>query len=71
MQNKKLCYHCKQEVETIPLMNAFVYCENEDCPHDYDNPIRKGRAHFVCRKCGEDISLTVILLYEAEQNENT
>ena len=37
-----------------------------DCPHDYDNPIRKGRAHYVCRKCGEDISLTVILLYEAE-----
>ena len=42
-----------------------------DCPHDYDNPIRKGRAHYVCKDCGDDITLLLVLLYEAQQNEQT
>lgn len=37
--------------------------------HDYDNPIRKSRAYWVCPKCGKDISLEVVLIYEARQNE--
>lgn len=37
-----------------------------DCPHDYDNPIRKGRAHYECKHCGKDITLELVLLYEAQ-----
>lgn len=37
---------------------------SEDCTHDYENPIRKGRAYYVCPDCGADISLQVILMYE-------
>lgn len=35
------------------------------CPHDYDNPIRKGRADYACRLCGKDITLELVMMYEA------
>ena len=35
------------------------------CEHNYENPIRKGRANFYCKECGEDISVEVVLIYEA------
>ena len=38
------------------------------CEHDYESPIRKGRAHLVCRKCGADITLALVL--QAEENTN-
>lgn len=40
--------------------------EYETCEHDYENPIRKGRAHYVCRKCGADITLELAMILEAE-----
>ena len=33
--------------------------------------VRKGRAWFVCPKCGKDITLLVTLLYELEMTEKT
>jgi hypothetical protein len=36
----------------------------EYCQHDYAHPVRKGRAHYVCRKCGVDITLALVMLYE-------
>ena len=41
----------------------------EECNHDYDHPIRHGRAHYTCRNCGGDISLDLILLHELEDEE--
>ncbi len=44
----------------------------EPCPnlqHDYDNAVRKGRAHYVCPKCGQDITLMLVLLEDAKQGE--
>jgi len=38
----------------------------EACHHDYERPVRKGRARYHCPKCGKDISMEVILLAEAE-----
>lgn len=35
------------------------------CPHDLDHPIRKGRAHYICRLCGADITLILVLMAEA------
>ncbi len=35
--------------------------------HDYDNAIRKGRAWYVCPKCGKDISLEYVMYVEAMQ----
>lgn len=43
-------------------MNA----DKETCDHDLDRPIRKGRAHYVCRLCGEDITMYLLLLKELE-----
>lgn len=37
------------------------------CRHDYDNPLRKGRAHYVFPKCGVDITLDLVYILEAEQ----
>jgi transposase-like protein len=37
----------------------------KDCwirKHDYKNPIRKGRAYYVCPKCNKDITLELFLL---------
>ena len=30
--------------------------------HDFSHPIRLGRAHYVCEKCREDITLILVLL---------
>lgn len=38
----------------------------QPCRHDYEHPVRKGRARYHCPKCGKDISMEVILLAEAE-----
>lgn len=27
----------------------------KDCPHNFKNPKWVGRAHYLCRDCGEDI----------------
>lgn len=35
------------------------------CDHDFTAPIRKGRAHYVCRLCGADITLALVYLAEA------
>jgi hypothetical protein len=39
-------------------------CKN----HDYAHPVWKGRAYAVCPKCGEDITLTLVLINEPERN---
>ena len=41
----------------------------KECEHDYDNAKRIGRANYRCPKCGEDISLEVILIEEAKRND--
>lgn len=38
------------------------------CEHDFENPVRAGRAWYVCRNCGEDISMEVIMMCDAENN---
>ena len=43
--------------------------ETEPCAHDYDHPIRKGRAHYTCPKCGEDITMELCFVNEAEERE--
>lgn len=35
-------------------------CEQEQ--HNYENAIRKGRAHYVCPKCGKDITMTLVFM---------
>lgn len=35
------------------------------CDHDYENPIRKGRAHYVCPVCGQDITMELVLIADA------
>lgn len=29
----------------------------KDCPHNFEDPKHIGRARFICRDCGEDISI--------------
>ncbi len=37
----------------------------KDCEHDYDHPVRKGRANLRCPKCGKDITLELVFMQEA------
>ncbi len=45
--------------------------DNPKCFHDYANALRIGRGHYLCPKCGEDISLIVFLIAEAEMDDAT
>lgn len=36
-----------------------------DCNHDYQNPVRKGRADYHCPLCDEDLTLELVLMAEA------
>ena len=38
----------------------------EDFQHDYENSVKKGRAHYVCQKCGKDITMELVFI-----NDNT
>ncbi len=38
--------------------------DESKCAHDLENPKRLGRAHYVCRKCGEDVTLPLVLVAE-------
>ena len=42
--------------------------ECKDC--DYDNAIRKGRAYYVCPRCGRDLTLELLLLKQAEKRDD-
>ena len=41
-----------------------------NCNHDYECPIRESRAKFLCRKCGKDITLMIVMLEETKKDEN-
>lgn len=36
------------------------------CQHDYENPIRKGRADYHCPKCDEVITLDLVFIEQAK-----
>lgn len=40
------------------------------CEHDYDNPVRKGRAWLVCKDCGADITLAIVLMSDEWWDDN-
>ena len=40
------------------------------CQHDYDNPVRKGRAWLVCKDCGADITLAIVLMSDEWWDDN-
>lgn len=43
-----------------------------DCDFDITTAIRKGRAYYVCPKCGADVSLYYFIMMEAilEEEKN-
>ena len=40
------------------------------CIENLDNAKRLGRAKYICRVCGEDVSLLLFLYWEAKLSEN-
>lgn len=69
--NGGVCEYWQRETPNMP---EFCYIGDKcpthgQCPHDLDNPIRQGRAHFTCRLCGKDITLMMVLLEEAKRRE--
>jgi len=40
------------------------------CPHDYTNPTRKGRAHYVCPLCGADITMELVMVVDSDERGN-
>lgn len=53
--------------ESDVVDSIFMNCKNEQ--HDYENAIRKGRAHYVCPKCGKDITLELVLMEQMRRME--
>ena len=45
--------------------------EDVECkPHcDLTNPVMRGRATWLCRKCGRDFSLEYLFWYQADQKD--
>jgi predicted RNA-binding Zn-ribbon protein involved in translation (DUF1610 family) len=41
----------------------------EDFRHDYEHPEKKGRAHYVCPKCGKDITMELVFMNECEKDD--
>lgn len=41
--------------------------EETECQHDFANPVRKGRAFYVCKDCGKDISLLLFFIFVLEE----
>jgi hypothetical protein len=39
------------------------------CTENVDRPIRKGRAHYICPVCGQDITIMLTLIGMAESEE--
>ncbi len=39
------------------------------CQHDYENPVRIGRANYACPKCGADISLELFFMMAYELDD--
>ncbi len=37
----------------------------DKCEHDYENAIRKHRSHFICPKCKKDITMAILMMYDA------
>ena len=37
---------------------------DKDCKHDYENPIKLGRANYICRKCKKNITIDLVYLME-------
>jgi ribosomal protein L37AE/L43A len=43
----------------------------KECQYcDFKNPLRLGRAYYVCRKCGRDLTLELVLLRDLESTKN-
>lgn len=40
-----------------------------ECEHDYENPVRLGRAHYICKDCKDDITLALVLMAELKEEE--
>lgn len=40
--------------------------DDEICEHDFESPLKLGRAYYICRHCGKNITLDLVLMMEAE-----
>lgn len=45
---------------------ALGACGVGPCNAALESPKRLGRAHYVCRECGKDITLALVMLMELE-----
>lgn len=34
---------------------------------NFDDPKRVGRAHYVCKECGKDITMELVFMYTADE----
>lgn len=59
------------EFDDVLATEEYLFADAEDlpCRHDYEHPVRKGRAHYVCRKCGADITLELAMILEVEKEK--
>ena len=43
----------------------LIKIEETGCAHDYAGAVRLGRAHHICPKCKENITLALVMLADA------
>ena len=58
--------------ETIKEIERIEKSMKKGCidhDHDFENAIRKGRAYYVCPKCGMDITLYLVLMEQAKRSK--
>ena len=40
-----------------------------ECKHDYENPVRKGRANLRCKDCDADITMELVLMEDMKRKQ--
>jgi hypothetical protein len=61
------CHFSKTYCATCPCHQET----KEECKHDYNNYVKRGRADLHCPKCDKDITLELVLMHEAENPQET
>lgn len=48
---------------------AAIHTDMKECQHDYEHPVRKGRADWRCPKCDKNIMFELLLIHQATHGD--
>jgi len=44
-------------------------CNKFLCPSALEEPVRRGRAYYACKKCGKDVSMYLYFLFKTKEDD--